>query len=288
MNINKKIQALSHSGATLGIIKDENDDFVVSKKISENIDRNVTALAKQQRFRSITTSCYQVSAIPINSINKIDDVLVIKMPYIDGIGGEQFAIHGNRQSAYNLKITLNTYLIDLWSKSKVKDIDPEIIHDKVNHIESIEYDDIISDSVSSGCELIRKLCTKKLSIPIAECHGDLTLSNMIVSLDKLYIFDFLDSIIESPLQDAAKVIQDMKYGWSFRKSKPSIKLKGQLFCESAYPDFINTIELLYPREMKVIEMLTILRIAPYISKEDEITKLWFNKAVLKCLEEANK
>lgn len=285
MDASKRIQGLSHSGATLSVTKNKSDDFVVEKKIYGGIARNLEALTKQQNFRSITTSGYKISPIPINSIKQQDETLIVEMPYFEGVNGEGFAISGNRKSASNLKVTLDAYLIDLWSKSQIGIVEAKVIVDKVIQIESFKYDELIEKTVKDGCDFVKKNCTSNLSIPLAKCHGDLTLSNMILSQDGLYVFDFLDSGIESPLQDVAKIIQDMKYGWSFRKSKSSLKLKGQIFCAAAYPSFINMIGELYPRELKVIEVLTILRIAPYIIKTDEITKHWFNKTMRICLNE---
>ena len=58
-------------------------------------------------------------------------------------------------------------------------------------------------------------------LPIGECHGDLTLSNMLVQSDssgarRLVLIDFQDSYVESPLADMAKLCQDLVYGWTLR------------------------------------------------------------------------
>ena len=53
-------------------------------------------------------------------------------------------------------------------------------------------------------------------IPIGICHGDLTFSNILVDNNRmqLYLIDFLDSFIESPLLDIVKIRQDTKYLWT--------------------------------------------------------------------------
>lgn len=62
-----------------------------------------------------------------------------------------------------------------------------------------------------------------LHIPLGKCHGDLTLSNLLVqerfardSEPTIVVIDFLDSFIESPLADLAKMAQDLLYGWTLR------------------------------------------------------------------------
>jgi thiamine kinase-like enzyme len=65
-------------------------------------------------------------------------------------------------------------------------------------------------------EYREKILPKKIEIPMGKCHGDLTLSNILIShtKQKITLIDFLDVFIESPLQDMVKIRQDTKYLWS--------------------------------------------------------------------------
>ena len=58
----------------------------------------------------------------------------------------------------------------------------------------------------------------KVNIPIGLCHGDLTLSNILIGYNdfNIYLIDFLDSFIETPLFDILKVRQDTSYLWSLK------------------------------------------------------------------------
>jgi len=53
-------------------------------------------------------------------------------------------------------------------------------------------------------------------IPEGFCHGDLTLSNILIKRKsgKICLIDFLDTFLESPIQDMVKIRQDTKYMWS--------------------------------------------------------------------------
>lgn len=58
-----------------------------------------------------------------------------------------------------------------------------------------------------------------LRIPLGMCHGDLTLSNILVqesTHDRIVLIDFLDSFVESPLADMAKLNQDLSHAWTIR------------------------------------------------------------------------
>ncbi|MBE6374071.1 MAG: hypothetical protein E7055_18635 [Lentisphaerae bacterium] len=50
--------------------------------------------------------------------------------------------------------------------------------------------------------------------PVGSCHGDFTLSNILFQDSTLYLIDFLDSFIETPLMDLVKLRQDTRYCWS--------------------------------------------------------------------------
>jgi len=54
------------------------------------------------------------------------------------------------------------------------------------------------------------------NLPAGFCHGDLTLSNILVKRrsEKICLIDFLDTFLESPIQDMVKIRQDTKYMWS--------------------------------------------------------------------------
>ena len=60
----------------------------------------------------------------------------------------------------------------------------------------------------------RAQCDTPIHVPVGTCHGDLTLSNILFKGDKLYLLDFLDCFVESPLQDIVKLRQDTLFGWS--------------------------------------------------------------------------
>ena len=82
-----------------------------------------------------------------------------------------------------------------------------------------------------------------LRIPVGRCHGDLTLSNVLIVPEeddsgtpttfrkgtpmRVILIDFLDSFVESPLADLAKLCQDLRFGWTLRLTRDECEAKGK-------------------------------------------------------------
>ncbi|PTC02984.1 phosphotransferase [Vibrio mediterranei] len=284
MDITQKIQAASHSGATLQVFQSVGDYFV-QKKINTNIEKNHTAIQKQHAFKPIKTPSYEIIAIPVTDITLCQDELSITMPYIEGLGGEQVAYKGSKVVARNLRTALDFYLIKSIATSEDQCYSIDNVMTKLDQIsKNLSNKWHLFPELKSHITTLKKYCDRDLMMPIGECHGDLTLSNLKVTEEnELVLFDFLTCDINSPLQDAAKLIQDFEYGWSFRKEKASVRTKGEIFCEYAMPSFLKTLDRLFYYEMRILETLTILRIAPYIQEQDNVTIDWFNNVMKKTI-----
>ncbi|EOK5708816.1 phosphotransferase [Vibrio parahaemolyticus] len=278
-DISQKIQQASHSGAKLEVFRDD-ENYFVRKIVTSDIERNHKAVLKQMNFHRINTPTYGIHAIPVVCSEKKESKLTTVMPYIDGIGGEQVAVKGTHAIAKELKSALDFYLIQLISDTEDEIYPVQDIHSKINSIsKKLEERWHLFPDLKFYIKCFRSFCSEDLKLPIGKCHGDLTLSNLKITTDGLMLFDFLECEINSPLQDAAKLIQDFDYGWSFRKEKTSIRLKGEVFCEYAKPKSLSLFERLFEYEMIVIKALTVLRIAPYIKPDDQITISWFQKTM---------
>ncbi len=114
---------------------------------------------------------------------------------------------------------------------------------------------------------------KKLNIPIGYCHGDLTFSNMLFDKEDVVLLDFLDTFLDSPLQDIVKLKQDTKYFWSLNMIThkfDTIKLKQCL----SYIDKIITAKFskydYYNNYYEVFQILNLMRIIPYCSNKEHV------------------
>jgi thiamine kinase-like enzyme len=104
---------------------------------------------------------------------------------------------------------------------KMEYIDEEVLLNKIKSVDEkiknnsyINYEDsYIKDNLKYLYNNSKTI--SKVKIPIGLCHGDLTFSNILVDSSemKIYLIDFLDSFIETPLFDIVKLRQDTKFNW---------------------------------------------------------------------------
>ena len=112
---------------------------------------------------------------------------------------------------------------------------------------------------------------KQFLIPVGPCHGDLTFSNIMIANDQKFLglIDFLDSYLESPLIDIAKIRQDSQFFWSSLMT--DYIDKARFFQIMKYIDkqikkkFKNN--QWFKKELMLIQAINLLRIAPYAKKE---------------------
>jgi hypothetical protein len=118
----------------------------------------------------------------------------------------------------------------------------------------------------------------------ADCHGDLTLENIICSQNRFYLIDFLDSFADSWLIDVAKLFQDLETHWSYRFEPPdhNVRLRCHLLKTMISHRILameNGVALLMT--IYHLLLLNLLRIIPYITSEQ--TRLIIDRAVAKVL-----
>ena len=109
-----------------------------------------------------------------------------------------------------------------------------------------------------------------MQIPVGKCHGDLTFSNILFTSNKFYFIDYLDSFIETPIQDIVKLRQDTLYFWStqmYSKRYDKIRLKIIFkYIDDKINKYFSTNEYYYVN-YNILQLMNILRILPYVKKE---------------------
>lgn len=135
----------------------------------------------------------------------------------------------------------------------------------------------------------------RISIPSGYCHGDLTLSNVMVnkSDNKLIFVDFLDSPVDSPLIDLAKLRQDTFFHWSLEIQPHNLDLSrlkilleyfdGLIFNRFSVYDWYVDFYALF-QQINLARLLPYLQRAAINSKEHgELFKKYYEYANNPCL-----
>ncbi len=110
-----------------------------------------------------------------------------------------------------------------------------------------------------------------MDLPIGPCHGDLTMSNIMIANDAsaIALIDFLDSFIESPLIDLAKLRQDTRFRWSALMTETAIdRLRfGQVMgaLDDRLQEPFAGLDW-HANYLGFMTELTLLRIAPYATR----------------------
>ena len=262
----------SHSQDLLEVINTEGV-FLVNKLFKSNIDRAKKSVEKQKKFKAIYAGSTRIFSAEVLSYKElVNGTAVLTMPYIEGITGPSYAVYATPLLAKSLSSALSSILLTELTNVNEVAISSKSLLEKLDQVADSTFDTELKGLILRGRKWIQFL-PKKMIFPMGSCHGDLTLSNIIFNpVDGIILIDFLDTFLESPLQDVAKIKQDFTYGWSFRKCPNTLRVKAEILCNACMPTIIKSIETVYKQQVDVLTLLALLRIAPYII--DDVTHRW--------------
>ena len=267
----KKIKKRSNSKEEIKLIS-EDKSFLI-KKTWKDVNRGINSIKKQIDFDEISVSNLIIKSPKVFKTQIIDELrFEAIMEYVEGYSGSDISLIGTRELSLNLRETLSMLINKNFENSKIIRIDIDLFTEK---LEKIILDLANDNELKNKLEILKSnfLKDKFLEIPIGTCHGDLTLSNIIVSrTGSLNLIDFLPTFIESPLWDIVKIYQDLKYGWSYRNLKGPEKASSKIFFLNCLPFQLHIYEKVFKRQILLFDALNIARLCPYIKEKE--TRGW--------------
>ena len=277
--LKNSIFSQGQSRDTLSIFK-KNNRLVVIKKFSGKDYRSRKNINKQLTFIPSDNGRVKTCRIFESSNDHLE------MEYVFGSNG--VGILSNLHVDAFKKFTENTdgYLENIISRSYKYEVHRDIFLGKFESIIS-NSNSLIKPLLIENMDVCKYILKnhKVIKIPMGLCHGDLTFSNMIVSENgDICLIDFLETFLETPLQDVAKLMQELKYHWSLRYSSGphSITAKTSAVWMLKNLHVVSRSYCEHPIAMKVLEILCIARIAPYV--KDDCTMNWLIRALNKSKE----
>lgn len=215
-----EIEVKGHSGCEINVVR-ENDTLFVYKSTSPNNARYVARLLKQaEKQREASSVEYRNIRVPeVFQIIDNGDSATIKMQYVYSKSFvEYFESSGFEQINYFIKAI--EYFIDKEVEaSPIIKVANKVFVDK---LAEVRCNTLAKPEMAADAEILSILNRAQgivdgmsdWDIPIGKCHGDLTFSNILFNGNNYFLIDFLDSYVETPLQDIVKIRQDTAYLWS--------------------------------------------------------------------------
>lgn len=275
-----------HSGCRILLIE-EDDGTVFVRKISK--DKEYNDRLKEQSEKQAIFSGNPIKAPKVLNTGMTEEGLFFfDMEYIRGI---TLAEYIKTMEIGKVKGLVENLVVSLVPASKKK----------LNNEEKQKITDLFSKKLSS----LRKILSKKNNDIInsaldlleahdwsrltpSQCHGDLTLENIIVKNDKLYFIDFLDSFYDSWFLDVGTLLQDVQVMWSYRFQK-TVSMNTVLRLIVFRDLLLDEIEKLNPNykiEIYYSLLQKLIRIYPYT--KDELTYNFLNEKTAIVLENIKK
>lgn len=192
------------------------------------------------------------------------------MPYIAGSSFVEFFSTCTRNNLDSFYQALCEYLDHNWQNCMTDVTDK--IDKKLATLEP-------SSRHKNFIKFLRKHNNKTL-VNCGFCHGDMTLSNMLFKSNQYYLIDFLDSHIETPLYDFAKLKQDLYYHWSSSIEHVRVEQNNRIKIAQSINYIWNLLSQRYnvvyeSSGFRMIDALALLRIEPYAMDQDK-------QAILDC------
>ena len=187
------------------------------------------------------------------------------MEYVEGLKFSEYILEYDMSSLKKktseiLKFILKNIQEKNIDNSKEKLLD-KLLSMKVNR-------DVIFDRLKEVIE------SENIVIPEGYCHGDMTFENILVE-KRIYLIDFLDSYIDSPLIDLAKLRQEFNVHWSYRYTGISGSLSAKLNALSTFvqEEISHELSVETLRSLDILEIINLYRILPYTSEVETYYKI---------------
>ena len=259
------------SGCVLDIFSSDGDFVVRKSSVSASYSSRLAKQAQKQAAYKNTSNTTFIAPKVLNERTDDKGIYHFDMEYVHGEKFSDFlsrATIGEINALYSL---FEEYFEQLFTESTKQTIEYKVIEDKASDIkQKLESNSFYSQSFKN--KIVNFLLNKvpKQEIPLGSCHGDFTFSNILFSKgDKVYIFDFLDSFIESPIIDLVKIRQDTKFYWSIEiDTDLDTAKKGRVMQVMQYLDkkFANYLASKHPQYQEwynYLELFNLVRIMPY-------------------------
>ena len=274
-----EIEVKGHSGCQIDVVSEESGIYVYKSTAAPKYLKRLALQAKKQR--AAAEDEYQHIRVPkIFELRESADTTIIKMQCVYSKNFIEFFEQAGFEQVDYLIGALEYFVEHEISKCELQKVAPKIFQDKFAEIKG----KCLTNPLYEGNEVILSILNRseqvfnslpELTMPIGICHGDLTFSNILFNGNNYYLIDFLDSFIETPLQDIVKIRQDTQFRWSqLMYTKPYDATRLRIVCDKIDHEihqYFTRKYQWYSDNYSVVQLMNILRILPY-AKEEKVVQ----------------
>lgn len=253
----KQKELIGHSGCKLFL--DNSSKSVIKVSSDQNYNGRLTIQMEKQRF--FKHDILKTPAIYEYGVND-EGLFQFRMDYVNGIKFSDYVLNNPTYKSIEILNRIYTFI-----KGNIKDSVSSGNKSVLKKLNELENNGVNPDLIFSLRNLL-----KDSEFPGGYCHGDLTLENIIIFDEKIYLIDFLDSYIDSPFQDVSKLFQDFYFLWSFR-TKPS-NINAHIRCKALGSFMYSKFNANDLKSIDILAAINLLRIVPYSDNNNLIGQLY--------------
>lgn len=280
-----KIEVIGNSGCKVEVVREDTKLFVLK---STEDPKYLGRLALQAEKQKAASDMHVPNIIvpKVYEINKSEAMTEVRMDYVYS------------QNYIDYFENAGVHEIDAFVEAMIAFVEQEIKQSPItecpNDVLMAKFEEVTckvarrADYCDELNETMKKARTKitnagALRMPLGVCHGDLTFSNVLFCGQQYCLIDFLDSFIETPLQDIVKLRQDSQYLWSclmYQQPYDALRLKLiSEYVDERLDKHFSQYDW-YKEHYEVLQLMNMMRILPY-AKEEKVVK--YLKRVIKTL-----
>lgn len=264
------------SGCKLEVLSNDGIPFVRKYSKDEAYNKRLLLQAQKQHVFS-QAKLYEGFTAPqiLSRSDENERNTWFDMQYIHGQKYSEFL---ERASIIDIKLLANrfiAYFKQQFEFATVENVDKNLFIDKAEAIKVllVNRSDLDHDLLHKVFYFLKQIPAD--SIPIFPCHGDFTLSNMLFDKTQIYLVDFLDSFVESPIIDLVKLRQDTFFYWSLSIEKNMSEARSSKVVQilrhldqEIVDVFRNNV--FFIEWYRYLQVFNLIRILPYVHQATEI------------------
>lgn len=271
------LKLTGRSGCEIGLVY--HDGLPVVRKYSKSIaynERLIRQAEKQQRF--LQGPAAQIFSSPrVMALGKgsHESLAWLEMEYVHAEKYSDFLERIGIPEIRSLAEAFRRYFSVMIDKAQKVNLPESVFLEKLQSLRT----EIRPDSGFND-HLLHDVYTYLGNVPqgeilVGECHGDYTFSNMLFGDQQLFLIDFLDTFVESPVQDIVKFRQDTRYHWSLMvEGEVPLYKRNKLVQVLTFLDQVGQEVIdrnpLVKTWYTYLQVFNLLRILPYLHEQHEI------------------